>query len=812
MNTVPRVNPGSITRSRLARHCSLAALALACLLASSAAASPSRPSDGNLSPRLAQLTEPALRSASLAQAGKRLSLAARGPGSLLRKGNRVVVEVRFGSGARAAADALRAAGAQILVVSPRYQTVTVAAKPADLRAIGALDRVAAVTEVLSPTIRGADCGGSVTSEGDQQLNAALARKSFGVDGSGVTVGILSDSFNRNPLAVTHAPGDVLSGDLPGPGSPCGSQSPVNVFIDNDPAGQDEGRAMIQIVHDLAPGASVAFAPAAPGILGFAANIRGLANAGATVIADDVGYPEEPFFQDGPVAQAVNEVTAKGVSYLSAAGNDNVIAQGHNIASWEAPAYRDLGPCRFSVITLSEEVEEEEEDEGLTPVGLHPDHCMDFDPSAGVDDTLGFVVEGGGGTIQVDLQWAEPWFGVQTDLDAFLLDNEGGLVRVGGDPVFSAEDNINQKPFEFLSWENTEAADLEVQLQINRFAGPAPGPRFKVEAQGANGLIESEYEVSNGGDVVGPLVYGQPGAASAIAVGAVPYNDSAKPEEFSSPGPVTHYFGPVVGTTPAAAIVPQQIPKPDIAATDGGATTFFSQQEPDKTWRFFGTSAATPHATAVMALMRQANPSASADQLRAALTRTARPVGGFPGVGAGLVDAFAAVKSVALPPQVTITKAPAAFSRERRPTFQFLANRQVNFRCQLQQGAAQPCASPLTVPAALHDGAYSFAVSGVDAAGREGSSSVKFTIDTKAPRTSIVKHPRSFILTHRARFRFRSNERGVKFECKVDRGRFRQCPSNLSRSFRSGRHVIKVRARDAAGNVDRTPAVFHFSVV
>ena len=68
--------------------------------------------------------------------------------------------------------------------------------------------------------------------------------------------------------------------------------------------------MAQIVHDLAPGAKISFATAFVGEVAFAENIRGLAAAGASVIVDDVGYFEEPFFQDGPVAAAINEVVGE----------------------------------------------------------------------------------------------------------------------------------------------------------------------------------------------------------------------------------------------------------------------------------------------------------------------------------------------------------------------------------------------------------------------------------------------------------------------------------------------------------------------
>ena len=166
-----------------------------------------RPSDGDLSPRLAELAKPAIRSAPPAKQARALSVAAEGPGSLLRQGNRVLVEVRFDHGAAAGVDDLRAAGAQVVNVSSRYQTVTVAAKPGELRQLSGTPRIAAVTEVLAPITRApaSTCpSGAVVSEGDAQLRAAEARTAFGVDGTGVTVGILSDSFNRAGSAETHA--------------------------------------------------------------------------------------------------------------------------------------------------------------------------------------------------------------------------------------------------------------------------------------------------------------------------------------------------------------------------------------------------------------------------------------------------------------------------------------------------------------------------------------------------------------------------------------------------------------------------------
>jgi hypothetical protein len=91
--------------------------------------------------------------------------------------------------------------------------------------------------------------GRVTSQGDQAMSADVARATFGVDGTGVTVGVLSNSFNCLGGAVA----DVASDDL----------SPVTVIqeLPNCSGGTDEGRAMLQLVHDVAPGASLAFATA-----------------------------------------------------------------------------------------------------------------------------------------------------------------------------------------------------------------------------------------------------------------------------------------------------------------------------------------------------------------------------------------------------------------------------------------------------------------------------------------------------------------------------------------------------------------------
>jgi hypothetical protein len=88
-------------------------------------------------------------------------------------------------------------------------------------------------------------------------------------------------------------------------------------------------------------------------------------------------------------------------------------------------------------------------------------------------------------------------------------------------------------------------------------------------------------------------------------------------------------------------------------------------------------------------------------------------------------------------------------------------------------------------------------------------------DRIRPKTFIAKKPAKVSFTWWKRklitFRFRSSEKGSAFLCKIDRGKFHQCYRKLIRWFSVGKHVLKVKARDAAGNVDRTPAVYRFRI-
>src|SRR6476469_721345 len=201
-----------------------AAVALALLLPGAATAAVPLRGHGPLSPALASLAKPAVRSLPPAKRARAMGVAPSGPGSLIRRGGRVLVYIRHEPGA-GVLPGLRREGAQVVSNSRRYRTLTAAVFPADLRTVSRAPGVVAVTQVRAPVIRAECDGGSVISEGVAQLNVAAAREEFGVGGEGMTIGVLSDSFDQatdavpgGPIATTEED-DEETGDLQGTGSP-----------------------------------------------------------------------------------------------------------------------------------------------------------------------------------------------------------------------------------------------------------------------------------------------------------------------------------------------------------------------------------------------------------------------------------------------------------------------------------------------------------------------------------------------------------------------------------------------------------------
>ncbi len=600
--------------------------------------------DTTLSPRLAALAEQATaRTTSSAEAAI-VGLPADGPGALLHDASGALLVNLVLDGSHVPTDAeIAAAGGRATARSDDATLITVSAEPAALPALSALPGVMGVVEQQVPEVHGdgvdtpglakalqdvgattnAVCGDRKVSEADTQLGAASARSARGVDGTGITVGVLSDSYNYLNGAAT----DVANGELPGPGNPCGRTTPVQVQSDyssNSPS--DEGRAMAQAVHDLAPGATIRMATAFNGDVDFANQIRALANAGADVIVDDITYFNEPMYQDGVIAKAVNDVTAQGVVYFSSAQNSNMRIGSNDVGSYEAASYRPT-TCPSNIATTYGALD-----------------CHDFNPGTGVDNGNGFTVANGG-YLRFLLGYSEPRYGVKTDLDLFLVDKTTNSVVAA-----STADNpgSTQLAYESVAYTNSSGSTRTYDVVVARYDGTGT-PRFRTVSSRSGSVTATERTATSGTDVVGPTSFGHNMTPRAASIAAIPYSSNTAPETFSSRGPVNYCWGPVVGTTVAASksCVSDTI---DITATDGGANSFFGSLV-SGTYRFYGTSQAAPHAAAVAALMRQARPCRTPAQIIQAQRSTGAAIGsyGVNTIGGGLLRATQAIDALAACP-------------------------------------------------------------------------------------------------------------------------------------------------------------------
>jgi hypothetical protein len=531
--------------------------------------------------------------------------------------------------------------------------------------------------------------GLVTSEGDFAQGSQTLRSTYStLTGAGVTVGVLSDSFNcyavyAEPNSGVPAAGtdgyasngfladaakDESTGDLP---------ASVNVVMEGMclqgyyPPDQlpftDEGRAMLQIVHDVAPGSSLAFYTADNGEAAFASGITALAAAGAKVEADDSGYFDEPFFQDGIVAQAIDTVNAQGVAYFSAAGNDARFS------------YENTAPSFATVST------------GPPNTG---EQLLNFDTSGATTTTaLPITVPAlfPGEFMAVVLEWDQPYVtgapgspGASSQIDLCVTGASGADQITDDDlnPITCTGANaLATDPVQVLIIFNPADASANTAVEsLNLLVGVANGTpwpgriKLVLEADGAPVTINRFATNSS-------TLQGHPGAAGAVAVGAAFFAETprcgvspATLEDFSSLGGAPILFN----TSGARLATPVIRQKPDVVGPDGVNTTFFgyvtladagyvdnstvSQCSNDSSFpSFFGTSAATPQVAGIAALMLQANTTVTPAQIYSALHTGAVAMGSpTPNFESGYGFVQADVALAQLPPGApTLSLSPTA---------------------------------------------------------------------------------------------------------------------------------------------------------
>ena len=390
--------------------------------------------------------------------------------------------------------------------------------------------------------------GSRTTQGDVAHRANTARTTHGVDGTGIGIGVLSDGVGS--LAARQA-----TGDLP---------ARVTVLAGQEGEGY-EGTAMLEIVHDLAPGAELYFATAFGGQASFAENIEALCEAGADIIVDDVYYFSEGPFQDDIIARGVNAAVADGCFFFSAGGNAGNKNDG-TAGVWEGDF------AAGSPLVLN----------GVT-VGTQHDFGSGVTQNRITEDSpRGYI-----------LWWADPLESSANDYDLFLVDENGDVLESS-----TRIQDGNRDPYEYIRSGVDDHTDA--RLVIVQVSGAADR-YLRLDT------LEGQLAVSTAGNL-----FGHSAAESAVSVAAVAvqsaggtggvFNGTESVRTSNSDGPRRIFFEP-----DGTAITPGNfsstggdlLQKPDLTAATCVRTTTpgFSI--------FCGVSSAAPHAAAIGALVLEA---------------------------------------------------------------------------------------------------------------------------------------------------------------------------------------------------------------
>ena len=456
-------------------------------------------------------------------------------------------------------------------------------KVKNLEALTLLDGVRIIRTVIPPLKK----TGSVNTEGDAIHQTSNVRSIFGKDGTGVKVGIISDGVDTRASAQA-------SGDLPPDG--------LGLTVLSNTYGGDEGTAMLEIVHDMVPGAELYFHDLGGNTVAFNSAIDNLIAAGCNIICDDIGWLLEPFYEDGIVASHVNSViAANDIIYVSSAGNSgNYHYQGNFVPLTAFPTRHDFSGVNSGTPYLYVE---------LSP----------------------------GENVIVVLQWDDPFGGSNNDYDLELrLNSNGSLVTQS-----NAKQNGTQDPLEAFSYTNPSPTQTRIyQIRVINYMGLAAVKNLEVFFYPGGGTYYTNNIKSENS------IYGHPAVDGVVSVGAVRYNTPSTIEYFSSQGPSTIAF-------PSSQT--RQTPK--IVGVDGGVITgaggfgLFDGTN----YRFYGTSASAPHIAAILAQAWSVDLNYTPAQIKQFMYDWAIDLGdpGFDNVfGYGRADAFEMFDNTSLPVELS----------------------------------------------------------------------------------------------------------------------------------------------------------------
>ena len=446
-----------------------------------------------------------------------------------------------------------------------------------IESLAALDAVVSLREVIPPVV----WEGSSLSQGDALLNTNNVRNTFGADGTGIKVGIISDG-------VDHLASAVMSGDLPG------GTSAVQVL--SNTVGGDEGTAMLEIVHDLAPGAELYFHDCGNNTIAFNEAITELAQAGCDIICDDIGWLTEPFFEDGSIARHIESIMSTyGLLYVSSAGNAaNDHYQGH---------FEDLG------------------------IDLFGDECLTADFSGDGTDPFLYLQVRAHASMIVVMEWNDAFGNSGNDYDLEIYDTDTGNYLGGS---YFVQQGSGHDPVEYIVYTNDSSSAQNITVRACKYYDP------DTQVLAADKILEIytygcyTYPTNT---VASDSIFGHPAVPGVLSCGAIDGNSEDSEygliENFSSQGPVT--------------MISETRQKPDICGIDGVSVTG-AGGFPNP---FYGTSAAAPHIAAVAALLKSAFPTESSSNIRKMILDNGADLGisGYDNIyGYGRADALSAIQN------------------------------------------------------------------------------------------------------------------------------------------------------------------------
>ncbi len=433
---------------------------------------------------------------------------------------------------------------------------------------------------------------TITPESGKIIKADTFSAANNVNGAGETIGVISDSVNDVGGGLADS---VAVGALP---------NNVNVIAD-DPNGNgtDEGRAMLEIAHEVAPGASLAFDAVGDSPQSMAQSINNLVSAGSNIVTDDVGFGDEPFFNDGVISQAAEGViTNNGTFYTSAAGND---ANHGYLANWN-PTSTTVGGVSGDFQTFS-----------------NGSQLQTFSLAQGDSVSLSFQWDSafleGGGTGN---------FAVPNDLQVLVTDSSGNALSTP--QVFNSQGTNTNEAYQDVEFTNDGSFGTNnFAFAFNLVSGPAPNIIAWISNDDGNPASDPMAL-----DEGAPTLYGHPEAAGVVATGAVNWQTPTTPEAFTALGGSQPILFDNSGNRLS---VPIHRSEPLVAAPDGVHTSFFGSDDGNGGFEFFGTSAATPAVAGAAALLFQQAPGATQADVTQYLQQNALNLNSPSLTGAGLIQ-------------------------------------------------------------------------------------------------------------------------------------------------------------------------------